>query len=193
MVPGVGAKSQPTLVARRVSANFVAIRRFGPNRLAFCSAKEHFARMNSFAYFALIVVIALQSTDVLGDLKELGDDYKEATEAAYCIGVYQSDVEFWREKDPKSPRAVDLEMKQFRKQAFVEGAIKQQIIDGVTVSKMRAVGYADANSCLQQRGRCTQQFYEHRQQGMDDEQNNKIFENCNELADVCERAYKNCG
>jgi hypothetical protein len=82
-------------------------------------------------------------------------------------------------------------MRQFKKQAFVEGAIKRRIIDEVTVSKMRAVGYADANSCLQQQGRCTQQWDERSQKKMDDEQNNRLFENCNKSAEpVCERAYE---
>src|SRR6266487_1425320 len=95
--------------------------------------------------WAVIVVIALQSTAALGD------DYKEATEAAYCIGVYQSDIEGLRrmEKDPKNADTHDVEMTQFRKQAFVEGAIKRGIIDVGTASKMKAVGYADGKSCWQ--------------------------------------------
>ena len=132
--------------------------------------------------------MALQSTAVFGD------DYKEATEAAYCVGVHQSDIEFWKKTDPKSTTDIrDAELKQFKKQAFVEGAIRRRIIDGATVSKMKAVGYADANSCTQQQERCTQQWHERSQQKMDDELNNKMMENCNKLADpVCERAYKNC-
>jgi hypothetical protein len=133
------------------------------------------------------IVLAVQSTAVLGD------DYKDATEAAYCVGVYQNDIEFWKRTASMSTDARDAELKQFRRQAFVEGAIKRGIIDEVTVSKMKAVGYADANSCLQQQERCAQQLYERTQQKMDDEQNNKIFENCNKLAGpVCDRAYKNC-
>jgi hypothetical protein len=129
------------------------------------------------------IVIAVQSTAVLGD------DYKEATEAAYCVGVHQNDVEFWRRTDPKSVETRDAEMKQSGKQTFVEGAIKRRIIDRVTVSKMRAVGYADAKSCLEQSLRCTQQWSDK----MDEEQNNRVLENCRELAEpVCERAYKNC-
>ena len=91
----------------------------------------------------VIVVIALQSTAVLAD------DHKEATEAAYCVGVHQSDIEFWRRTDPKSGETRDAELKQSRKQTFVEGAIKRGIIDRITVSRMRAVGYADAKSCLE--------------------------------------------
>jgi hypothetical protein len=129
------------------------------------------------------IVLAVQSTAVLGD------DYKEATEAAYCVGVYQSDVEFWRRTDPKSGETRDAELKQSRKQTFVESAIKRGIMDRVTVSKMRAVGYADAKSCLEQSLRCTQQWSEK----MDDEQSNRMLENCRKLVEpVCERAYKNC-
>jgi hypothetical protein len=90
------------------------------------------------------MVIAIQSTVVLAD------DYKEATEAAYCIGVYQSDVEGETRmyRDPKNADTHNTEMKQFRKQAFVEGAIKRRIIDEVTVSKMKDVGYADGKSFI---------------------------------------------
>ena len=132
---------------------------------------------------AVIVVIAIQSSAAVGD------DHKEATEAAYCIGVYQSEVEFWRKTDPKSGEARDVEMRQSRKQTYVEGAIKRGIIDRVTVEKMRAVGYKDGNSCLEQSQRCVQQWSER----MDDEQNSRILENCGKLVEpLCERAYKNC-
>jgi hypothetical protein len=140
----------------------------------------------SKAMIGVGIVIALQSTAVLAD------DYKEATEAAYCSGVYQSGIENVRRSDPKA-NTNDKEMKQFRKQAFVEGAIRRQIIDVVTASKMRDVGYADANSCSQQVERCAHQSTERRDQKVDDERNNRLFENCNRLAEpVCERAYKNC-
>jgi len=132
---------------------------------------------------AVIVVIAIQSSAALGD------DHKEATDAAYCIGVYQSEVEFWTKTDLKSGEARDAEMRQSRKQTFVEGAIKRGIIDRVTVGKMRAVGYKDGNSCLEQSQRCAQQWGEK----MHDEQNSRILENCAKLVEtVCERAYKNC-
>ena len=44
------------------------------------------------------IVLAVQST------AGFGDDYKEATEAAYCVGVYQSDVEGERRvyRDPNN-------------------------------------------------------------------------------------------
>src|SRR5262245_61480414 len=124
------------------------------------------------------IVLAVQSTAVLGD------DYKEPTEAAYCIGVHQSEVEGVRRMymDPKKADTRDAELKQFKKQAFVEGAIRRKIIDGVTASKMRAVGYADGNSCWQQQEQCTQQWYKRTKQKMDDELNSKIMENCNKLA-----------
>ena len=141
------------------------------------------SKMSKIAWVG--IVLAVQSTAVLGD------DYKEATEAAYCIGVYQSDIEGERRRyiDPKNANTHDTEMRQFKKQAFVEGAIKRRIIDEVTVSKMKAVGYADGNSCWQQMERCTKQWHERSEQKMDDERNNRMLENCNKLAEsVCERA-----
>jgi hypothetical protein len=144
---------------------------------------------SSRAALGVSFAIAVQSTAVFGD------DYKEATEAAYCIGVYQSDIEGLRRmyKDPKNADMHDAEMKQFRKRAFVEGAINRGIIDGITASKMRNVGYVDGNSCWQRQERCTNEWYRRTQQKVDDELNSRQLENCNKLAEpVCERAYKNC-
>jgi hypothetical protein len=145
--------------------------------------------MNKCAVTWIGFLIVLQSTPVLGD------DYKEATDAAYCIGVYQSDIEGVRRmyRDPKNADTHDVEMNQLRKKAFVEGAIKRRIIDEVTASKMRDIGYADGNSCWQQQERCTHQWYERSQQKVDDELNNRRLENCNRLAEpICDRAYKSC-
>src|SRR5712675_2002925 len=78
------------------------------------------------------------------------EDYKDVTNAAYCIGVYQSDIqEFKRIYAPigrmglVSTQIRDLELKLFRSKTMVEGAIKQRKIDGVTASNMRSVGYAE--------------------------------------------------
>ena len=74
------------------------------------------------------------------------DEYKDTTDAAYCIGVYQSDLENWKDGVQSrftAGKIADVGQKLFRKQAFVEGAVKQGRLDAGTASKMSTVGYAD--------------------------------------------------
>jgi hypothetical protein len=143
-------------------------------------------RMNLGIVIALEIVIAVYSTAVLAD------DYKEATEAAYCDGVYRSNIEHFRTKSPKADTQ-DQEIKKFRKQTFVAGAVRRQIIDWGTATKMRDVGYADGNLCWQGWDRCEREAKD-REQQMDEERNNKMALDCLSLfaGPACDRAFKNC-
>jgi hypothetical protein len=139
--------------------------------------------------FGLALLVVLNATHASGD------DYKDLTDAAYCIGSYQSDIEGIRRMyiDAKNADTRDVERKHFRKQAFVEGGMKQGKIDEVTASRMRSVGYADGSSCWERQERCTQQWNERTQQKVDNLLNSNQLANCNSLAEfVCERVYKNC-
>jgi hypothetical protein len=69
------------------------------------------------------------------------DDLEDATAAAYCVGVYQSDIEGLRARFKADSR--EVEMKQSQKRTFVEGAITQGKIDSETVSNMQNVGYSE--------------------------------------------------
>jgi len=124
------------------------------------------------------------------------DDYKDTTEAAYCVGVYQSDLKDWREGTQSrfsAEKIADVGQKLFRKQTFVEGAIKRAKIDGETASKMSSVGYADTQLCSKKTKRCYDEWGERSVKKIDDGLNNKQLEICNKEAEaVCERAYKNC-
>jgi len=123
------------------------------------------------------------------------EKYKRVTDAAYCLGVYQSEVNdtlkiHLGEKDAK-PHAAEI--KQLRADAFVDSAIKQRKIRAITAIKMRSVGYTDGNTCLQQQERCTEQWYLRAENKVDPESNKQKLVNCNSLAAVvCERAYEIC-
>lgn len=125
------------------------------------------------------------------------DDYKDATDAAYCVGVYQSEIEITKEVYSKiaidDGRLHDTEQKKFRKEAFVGGAIKQGKIDDVTASKMKSVGYADANLCVRINEKCDQEWFARSQQKIEAGLNENQQKNCKVQAEaVCERAFKNC-
>jgi len=94
------------------------------------------------------ILVALYTSSVRAD------DYRDATDAAYCIGVLQANIDIWKgwSPDVQSKIAATMryaEQKKFRKEAFVEGAIKQAKLDGATASKMTSVGLADANLYVQ--------------------------------------------
>ncbi len=124
------------------------------------------------------------------------DDYKDTTDAAYCVGVYQSDVKDWKDGVQSrftEGKIADVGQKLFRKQAFVEGAIKQGKIDGVTASKMTSVGYADTQLCSKNQKQCYDGWSERDTKKVDNELNNKQLEYCNKQTEsICDRAYKNC-
>ena len=125
------------------------------------------------------------------------DEYKDATDAAYCIGVFESDIDYWKSLDALSVRSAsdirDAKQKKIRKEAFVEGAIKQGKIDLDTATKMKSVGNADASLCGQKINKCMDEYGERSRKKVDDALNNAEYESCKKDAKpICERAYKNC-
>jgi hypothetical protein len=137
------------------------------------------------------------SLAICGSSLAYADSYREATEHAYCVGVYQSDIETTKSgafgNTPRALDTYDLELKRFRAQAFVEGAIKQQQIDSATASKMQSVGYADGNLCWQENFRCIHESAERWKTSDDRELNRKQFEHCNDGAQViCKRVFNQC-
>jgi hypothetical protein len=125
-------------------------------------------------------------------------DDKDATDVAYCIGVHQHDIEEWKAGIGKGSalaktKLKDLELQKYRREAFLEHAVKQKAIDYITASKMTSVGYADAKQCGIGTEQCMNEFVERDAKKVDNETNNKILGNCNkETEPFCERAYKNC-
>lgn len=160
------------------------------NVLLVCLARDRM--MGSCVRKSIIIGIGLTSYSTL----VRADDYKATTDAAYCVGVYQSDVKDW--KDGMQSRftegkIADVGQKLFRKQAFVEGAIKQGKIDGATASKMTSVGYADTQLCSNNQKQCCDGWSERDAKKVDNELNNKQLEYCNKQTEsICNRAYKNC-
>ena len=124
------------------------------------------------------------------------DDYNEATEAAYCMGVYRSDLQELKMGNRSRFRAdniVDVDQKLFRKQTLVEDAIKQGPIDGDIASKITGLGYAEAQLCSKTQKQCDDEWRERAAKKVDNEQNNKGLENCNKrIEPICDHAYKKC-
>lgn len=139
----------------------------------------------------LVIAVASYASSVRAD------GYKNASDAAYCVGVYQGDIEEWKTmysaQSQLAARIRDWGEKKFRKESFVEGAIKQEKIDAVTASKMRSVGLVDSNLCSQNIRKCMKEWSEREEKQVDLELNNIQLENCKkETESVCERVYKNC-
>jgi hypothetical protein len=124
------------------------------------------------------------------------DGYNEATEAAYCMGVYRNDLKELKVGNRtrfKADNIADVDQKLFRKQTFVEDAIKQGPIDGDIASKITSVGYAEAQLCSKTQKQCDDEWRERAAKQVGNEQNNKELENCNKRVEpVCDHAYKKC-
>ncbi len=123
------------------------------------------------------------------------ENYKSTTDAAYCLGVYQSETsdtqkKYINEKDAKPPAA---EAKLLQTEAFVDAAVRQHRLHPMTAAKMRNVGYTVGNTCLQRQDHCTERWYARAENKIDPETNREKLASCNSLAAVvCERAYEKC-
>ena len=76
-------------------------------------------------------------------------DDKSATDAAYCIGVYQHDIEISKKGGGTGSTAAhmdrrDLELRKFRREEELQLAIKQKIIEYDIAAKITEDGYADS-------------------------------------------------
>ena len=81
-------------------------------------------------------------------------DDKSANDAAYCIGVHQHDIEVSKKGGGKGSTAAhldrrDLELRKFRREAELQSAIKQKIIEYAIAAKITEDGYADSKMCSQ--------------------------------------------
>jgi len=81
-------------------------------------------------------------------------DDESATDAAYCIGVHQHDIEVSKKGGGTGSTAAhldrrDLELRKFRREEELQRAIKQKIIEYGIAAKITEDGYADSKICMQ--------------------------------------------
>ena len=123
----------------------------------------------------------------------LADDYKEATERAYCAGVHKASIADTKEFFGGSVDTRGTELKEFKDTAYVEGAIRRRIIDANTASRMMQVGYADAELCRRQTWQCMHEAADRADKGDEIDLSQRQYDGCMLLVDpVCTRAYQNC-
>jgi hypothetical protein len=123
----------------------------------------------------------------------LADDYKEATERAYCAGVHQASIEDIKKIFGPQSDTRDAELKKFKDTAYVEGAIRRRIIDADTSSRMIQVGYADAELCSRKSWQCMQEGLDRANRNVDLDLSQRQYDGCMlPVNPVCDRAYKNC-
>jgi hypothetical protein len=73
-------------------------------------------RYNSKLLGALSVLLASFCSSAA-----LADEYKQATEQAYCAGVYQADVMLAKRMNGQSADTRSAELRRFRASGYVEG------------------------------------------------------------------------
>lgn len=116
-----------------------------------------------------------------------GDDYKEATDAAYCVGAIQRNIELTK-KDFRSLDVRSDEQSLARQLAFLQGAIKQKKIDDGTAGKLTAVGRADAQLCWKISAKCLNEATKRLDEGVDQDRSDRMLKNCERSGEaVCKR------
>jgi hypothetical protein len=119
-----------------------------------------------------------------------GDEYKEATVAAYCAGVIQRSIEITKKLPPPvSPTSYrGNEQHLAGLVAFVQGAIKQKQIAPRTVSRLMAIGQSDEQLCDDVTWKCWTEAIERNEQNMDADANDRMQEKCvRPVETVCKR------
>jgi hypothetical protein len=136
----------------------------------------------------LVIAVASCASSVYAD------GYKDASDAAYCVGVYQSELDHTKSMVVRKKRKIrGVELNEGLKEEFIRIAVKQGKIDAVTASKLKDVGYADGKLCIQNTEKCLNEWNERSEQKLDANLNGKQLADCNKNTEtVCERALKKC-
>jgi hypothetical protein len=134
----------------------------------------------------VFVIITLGALFFFQATSTRADDYKEAANAAYCVGVISRSIEYLKGVDVRND-----EQKKLQKQTFVEGATKQGKIDSITASKLISAGYADANLCLEKRTKCFVEAAKRKNDKVDPRLSDEQLKDCKQSAEqICELTYK---
>jgi hypothetical protein len=87
------------------------------------------------------------------------DDYKDASDAAYCLGALRGEVAILKQPQSETDKSdgqdlQDLEVRIPQLEAFVKGAIKQRHIEAVTASKMQSAADGEVKYCVEHARKC---------------------------------------
>ena len=125
------------------------------------------------------------------------DDKIAIETTAYCIGVYQYDIENRKVGIGKSSKLAqtslkDLEMRKLREEAELQQAIRRKAIEYVSAAKITEEGYENAKMCSQME-KCTLEATKRFENKVDQALSDTMTKECQkQFESVCERAYKNC-
>ena len=83
------------------------------------------------------------------------DTFKDAIDAAYCIGVDQGEIDYnVKMENLRNYPTEELESKISERAALITNAMKVGLIDATTVQKMKSAGYRDSMACWKHTGEC---------------------------------------
>lgn len=95
--------------------------------------------------FAIGIVVASHVSSVRAD------DFKDAIDAAYCVGVDRAEIDI----NPAFESNVDeLKSKNIRREVLIQSAISRGRIDVGTVNKMKTTGYTESALCWKKANEC---------------------------------------
>ena len=97
----------------------------------------------------ITILIVIQSAAVHADT------FKDAVDAAYCIGVDQGEIDYnVKMENLKSYPTEELESKISQRGAFINNAMRAGLIDAATVQKTKSAGYRESIACWKKVGEC---------------------------------------
>jgi hypothetical protein len=95
------------------------------------------------------ILIVIQSAAVHADT------FKDAVEAAYCIGVDQGEIDYYvKMRNEKNYPTEELESKISQREATTNNAVRARLIDAATVQKMKSAGYRESIACWKKVNEC---------------------------------------
>jgi hypothetical protein len=84
------------------------------------------------------------------------DTFRDAVNAAYCIGVDQGEIDFYVKikniKDSSLTEPLDSKIRE--RTTFITNAMRARLIDAATVEKMKSAGYRESLACWKNEAIC---------------------------------------
>ena len=140
--------------------------------------------------FAIILGFALVSYSTV----VCAFDYRDPTDAAYCVGSLRRQYETTKllmtsATEADARRAAELKLSE--RQTFVEGSIKQGALFDTVASRMIDNGYADADLCTKTNSKCTLEHIGRLQNNVDKASSEADFDDCiRPIIATCNRIQK---
>jgi hypothetical protein len=125
------------------------------------------------------------------------EDRSAIETTAYCIGVYQQNIEsrkagIGNSSMPAQISSKEMELRKLRGEAELQQAIRRKIIEYVMAAKITEEGYENAKKCSQME-KCTIELTRRGENKVDQALSDTMTKECRKpFESACESTYKRC-